>query len=577
MIRNENLYAVDENGNRLDFKIHREGNRISVCLPLESFKTAKKVYLLGKFSKALATDKGYYILPRCITMWGDPQIVFHSGKDEAFSYGIPVASFYGIKKPDSCCIVRIRRDYRFQYEVKRQNDVYTVTPFVDFTVSDSDRPYKDIELDIIELSQSCDYNDMAAAERERRLELSEISPLREKFSKDKRLAECSREALIRVRMAWKESPSPILHQTPETEPEMLIACDFDGVCKIADALKRQGVKSAELQLVGWNIGGHDGRFPQLFPADERLGGNKGFKKAIQHVKGLGYRISTHTNLIDSVEIADTFTFDDAAKDCEGTPQQKGHYSGGLAYHVCPKMQLKNYKRDMPELLKYDENGLHFIDVLSIVEPDVCFDKAHPCTTQEGILLMQKIAGLCKKEFGGFSSEGCFDFVLGQLDYGLYISIGEFDGARSPLITDQLPIFELAYHGIVLYNPSSQTVNFSIKSPECRLHFIMQGGLPTFYFHSRFKADPKDNWMGKEDLTCKSDGEIEAAARYIKEGMDIYEPLMALQSEYMVRYDKLQNGLHIATYGNGTRVVGNMSEKEVNFEGQMLPPYGWEIC
>ena len=576
MIQEKMLYAVNEKGERLDFKVRRENNILKLTLPLESFKTAKKVLLLGALSKAHANDDGYYILPRCITMSGDPKIDFKPGKDETFSYGIPVVSFYGIKKPDCCLLVRLQRDYRFQYEVTRQDNVYTVTPFVDFTVIDSDRPYKDVELEIIELAQSGDYNDMAAAERNRRLALSEIRPLRQKFLKDARLAASSEEALIRIRMAWKESPSPILHQTPETEPEMLIACDFECVCRIADALKAKGVRSAELQLVGWNIGGHDGRFPQLFPADERLGGNEGFKKAIDHVKKLGYRISTHTNLIDSVEIADTFTFDDAAKDRENEPQQKGHYSGGLAYHVCPKRQLKNYKRDMPELLKYGENGLHFIDVLSIVEPDVCFDKDHPCTTKEGVSLMQEIAGLCKKEFGGFSSEGCFDFVLDQLDYGLYISIGEFGTSQSPLITDQLPVFELAYHGIVLYNPSSQTINYTVKSPEDRLHFIMQGGIPTFYFHSRFKADPKDNWMGKEDLTCKTDAEIEAAAKAIKEGMDLYEPLKSLQQEYMVRYEKLSDGVQIATYENGTRVVGNMSDRTQSFEGKTLPPFGWTI-
>ena len=83
-------------------------------------------------------------------------------------------------------------------------------------------------------------------------------------------------------------------------------------------------------------------------------------------------------------------------------------------------------------------------------------------------------------------------------------------------------------------------------------------------------------MGKEDLTCKTDAEIKAAAKAIKEGMDFYEPLKSLQKEYMVRYEKLSNGVQIATYENGTRVVGNMSDRAQSFEGKSLPPFGWTV-
>ena len=75
---------------------------------------------------------------------------------------------------------------------------------------------------------------------------------------------------------------------------------------------------------------------------------------------------------------------------------------------------------------------------------------------------------------------------------------------------------------------------------------------------------------------KAAQQIEAAAKAIKEGMDLYEPLKSLQQEYMVRYEKLSDGVQIATYENGTRVVGNMSDRTQSFEGKTLPPFGWTI-
>ena len=42
--------------------------------------------------------------------------------------------------------------------------------------------------------------------------------------------------------------------------------------------KSQGIDKAEFCLVGWNVSGHDGRFPQLSPVEERLGGEKKLRK-----------------------------------------------------------------------------------------------------------------------------------------------------------------------------------------------------------------------------------------------------------------------------------------------------------
>ena len=68
------------------------------------------------------------------------------------------------------------------------------------------------------------------------------------------------------------------------------------------------------------------------------------KKTIAYVKDLGYRISLHTNTIDAVEIADTFTWDDVVVTRDGEYYQCGHYSRGYAYHVCLEKQLKNAKK-----------------------------------------------------------------------------------------------------------------------------------------------------------------------------------------------------------------------------------------
>lgn len=211
-----------------------------------------------------------------------------------------------------------------------------MAPYLDFTDTDVSEPYKDLEIEIYFFDKSASYADVANLEREIKITREKVLTVKEKCAKYPAVEYARKYPLIRIRMGWKPSPSPVLHQTVETEPEMFVACTFKRVRDIIDELKKQGVAGAELQLVGWNVSGHDGRFPDLLPADERLGGTEELKKTIAYAKQNGYAVSLHTNNIDSYEIAKSFSWKNVVVDKYKSYLQIGRYSGGLAYHVCPE-------------------------------------------------------------------------------------------------------------------------------------------------------------------------------------------------------------------------------------------------
>ncbi len=567
------FYAVDEKGKQFPFEQFDDGQTLRLTLKKAVFQKAKQLRLLTELSAAEAGEEGYYILPRTLGMTGEIQTFFTPREDQVYTYNRPVMSWYGIKKKDFCCLVRVERNYYYSYEIKVENSLYTACPLFDFTTHDP--AYDDIRLELVFLPEDADYNTMARTERQLRLERDEIRTLAEKCRKE--AVEYARKyPVIRIRMGWKPSPSPMLIQTESNEPEMFVACDFARVRDIADELKRQGVEGAELQLVGWNRSGHDGRFPQLFPADPRLGGDAELKKTIDYVKTLGYRISTHTNTIDAYPIADTFEWDDVAVDRDGTYNQTGHYSGGLAYRVCMEKQLKNTKRDLPPLAACGENGLHFTDVISIVPPDECHSPDHPCNTNNSIVLAQRIMEYTRGLFGGFSSEGCMDFALKHLDFGLYVSFGDGFGKKEiPFADRHLPLWEVAYHGIALYNPVATTVNFSAQPPVDKLTLLMRGGKPAMYFYSKFRANNK-NWMGENDLTCATDEALQWSVGKVKEGLEDYRPFADRQLIFMHSYEMLENGLHVATYEDGAKVYGNFTDQPLTVDGITLEPWGYKI-
>lgn len=571
----DSYFGVDESGKQYKFDVLTDGNRHFLTLKKEAFVNARSLRVLGELSAATAGDEGYVVLPRRISMLGDIQMFFKPRGDVTYTYGQPIMSYYGIKREGLCCIVRIERSYRYAFEVTVKDNKYTVTPVFDFTAHD--KVYDDIRIEIVYLPSEAGYAEMAAAERETRLARGEIRTLREKCALP--AVEYARKyPVVRIRMGWKPSPSPVEHQTEANEPEMYAACDFKRVRDIADELKRQGVEGAELQLVGWNRGGHDGRYPQLFPAEPLLGGNKGLAETVDHVKKLGYTISAHTNTIDSYEIGDTFRWDDLVVARNGEYTLGDSYGGGRAYHVCLIKQLKNTLRDLPALAAYGLNGLHYTDVISIVCPDDCHDPNHPSSTSNSIIYAQKIMEWTRGRFGGFSSEGCFDFAMKDMDFGLYATMGT-SKAEIPICDRILPLFELTYHGTVLYNPIATTVNYTAQSPRDRLIMIMRGGRPAMYFYSKFRVGTGKaltGWMGENDLICDTEEQLKWSVGKVKEAAEEYLPLAGKQLLYMVGYDFLDDGIEIARYSDGSAIMGNFSDKEASYEGVTLPAWGYAV-
>ncbi|MBO5285324.1 MAG: hypothetical protein J6B16_00330 [Clostridia bacterium] len=580
----ENLIfdAVDENGKVYFFEKTPITNGYKLTLKKETLSGIEKLYILPTLSKVNAGEEGYYVSSRNLDMTGDIQTFFKPRKDVKFIYNRPIQSVYFIKKPDFSCLVRIKRDRQYFLETIVKDNVYTFTPLYVFTDNPEDvyapnsTNYTDVVLEVIFFDKGTDYNVGATTERELRLDRNEITTLSDKCKRPA-VEYAKNYPLIRIRMGWKPSPSPVLHQTLETEPEMHVACDFNRVCDIADELKRQGVDGAELQLVGWNISGHDGRYPQIFPADPRLGGNDGLKKCIDYVKSLGYKISTHTNLIDATEIADVFTWDDIGVMRNGSYHQAGLYSGGLSYRVCPIKQLKNNRRDLPYLATFGEDGLHFTDVISISLPDPCYSKDHPCSTEDGIKLINQIMGETSDLFGGFSSEGCCDYALKYLDYGLYTSFGEgFKKLDIPVLDNYVPFYEVTYHGILMYNPLADTVNYPIKHKKFQLDLVMRGGRPSYYIFSKFRTGGESNWMGEIDLLATTDDDLRFTVSQVKKGLEEYKKLRDKQTLFIIDYKIFDDGIHVAYYSDGSFIAGNYSESVGMFNGKKIPPFGYII-
>ena len=502
-------------------------------------------------------------------------------RDGARRSGRPHMPFFGAVLPEGAFVAIVTgMPYNYSFTAELKKGVYELSMAYDFHMEDV---YEDLAVSFVPLAGAeADYAGMARAYRAYQLKRGAVKPLRERAKAQPILDYAARWPEVRVRHAWKPVPSPVPDQTVKDEPPVKPVITFERFKEIADAFKRQGIGGAEFCLVGWNVGGHDGRWPQVFPVEPSLGGEAKMREAIAHAQGLGYEVVAHGNHRDAYLIADSWDAEYIReKNADGTLRRgRTTWGGGRMYTICPQRAYERFAlQQMPMVRALGFRGLHYLDVYSCVGAERCDDPRHPLNERQSAAWVGHILQLGRDTFGGIASEGSYDQNAGQLDYVLYVSFARpFDAATYKGLVDRLvPMFQLVYNGIILSNPYTTTVNAPLKGRASELKTIEFGGRPSFYFHANFLTPGKGkNWMGDVDLTCATDDELARSVAAIKRGVDAYQKVWRLQYEYMEGHDELAPGVYRTRYADGTRVYVNYNDAPAEVERVAVPARDWTV-
>ena len=515
-----------------------------------------------------AGQDGYYIIPHGEGSVGDTILCrFREREDTEMvldRFAMPIWSC--IQSRGSFVAIVSSMTYEYRLAVGVKDGVYSCYACFDLN---GHMPYEPITIEFRLLDDKADYNEAALAYREWREQRGELRRY-DVRAKERPQARYTAESIyVRIRQGWKPVPPPVREQTPETEPEMHVAATFDDVSELLDVFQAHGIDKAEICLVGWNKSGHDGRWPQPFPVEERLGGEEALKRLTAKARAMGYAMVCHTNSTDAYSIADCWAETDILCDEAGAPVKNNQpWSGGDMYQVCPLCGLRQAMELLPKVRALGFEGTHYIDVISTVFPRACHAPGHPVTRRQCAALWNRILRFARQQFGGISSEGGFDFTAPELDFGLYVSFGLGD---CPLADDVVPFWQLVYHGYILSNPYSKTVN---PTNDDLLKVVEYGGRPTFYYDSKFVTpDPnKDvNWMGENDYHCHTPEDRQSSAEWIARVYHWYEGIRHLQTLTMERHEILPDGVRRVTYENGDQIVVDYHQKKAYLNGKQILP------
>ncbi len=524
------------------------------------------------WQSASAGDEGFFVFPN--GMYG----TWRDLPDGEYVNSNVVMQTYGVKTPrGAIAAILTGMNYEAKERVFVKNGKWRVC--VRYMLN-GDKPYEDFKIEYRVLpKERSTYADMAKVYRQYQLERGEVKPLKERVKTRPELEYTTRAPEVRVRLGWKPVPSPVGEQNAENEPEMKVAITFERFKQIVDEFKRQGIEQAQFCLVGWNVGGHDGRYPQIFPVDERLGGEEKLKEAIAYAQANGYQIVCHQNYSDAYrasQIGGLWDENYLLVKKDGNFNTYTTWGGGNMYETCPKQMCERFPDvDFPKLQALGFRGLHYIDVYSTVNPRTCYSKEHPVDKREFAYWTNEIMRKASDAFGGFASEGGFDYCIRYLDFALYISFQKPDGALPALVERHVPYWQLVYQGIVMSNPFADTTNYTLKSPVARLKTIEYGARPHFYFYSKFRTEGA-NWMGDADITCATDEELRESVSKIKEGYDEFKKLERLQFEFMTSHDQLAEKVFKTGYSDGTEIVVNYGDEAFEWKGQSVPSLGYVV-
>ncbi len=474
---------------------------------------------------------------------------------------------FGMKNPRGAFVGIVKGlKYEFKTVVDVTHGVYTIFPR--FLIKEmAVAPYEDLLVDFCALKGTdSNYSGMARAYRAYQLERGEVRPLRERVKGNPQLAYTADTMFVRVSHGSKSNKTKIENQTPTNEPPVNVSHTFDDLVRIMKGLKALGVKKVEMCSVGWNVRGHDGRYPTLFPVEPAFGGEAKLREAIACAHNLGYQIVCHCNNTDFYTISDRYNEGDVAKRPDGMALRGGLWAGGRAYSSCFQRVYEAYiDEDYKRLSELGFKGTFHIDVTSCITPYPCFDPKHPLNRQQTADFMNRIGEKARRTFGGFGSEGPCDHVAKSLDYALYVTAYPlFLGKPTPLMDRIVPLWQIAYHGIILSNPYYSTIDYSfpnapsnkrspaLAQPARRLKVYEFGGRPTFYYSPYTDLAP------------------------IKQAYDEYQPMKYLQYEFMDGHDEIAKDVFLTKYSDGSEIVVNYSDNDFSHEGGVVKSMDYKL-
>ncbi len=337
---------------------------------------------------------------------------------------------------------------------------------------------------------------------------------------------------------------------------------FEQAQEILEDIKGSVDLPLDVSLLGWIKSGY-GTEPQYFPANSRLGGNKGLKSLAEYTSENGVRLSLGVNFLTAdVEASGYSKRNDVV--FLGNYQILTNKRSSVRV-ISPNVALENYGKFTKTAEKYKLGGLKLQNIGDMLYYN--YRDKSPVLATECKENWKAMLADAKEKFGSVTSEGGNLYVLETADTVTDIPAEDLG---YQMTTREVPFYQIVTHGSVRY--TGEALNLSSDARRLRLKWIEYGYTP--YFELTYESAEKlVNTSYNELFTSRYwdwKDEVIATCQELKKVWD------AIGGAKMVSHEELAEGVFCTGYDNGVKVYVNYNDEAVSVAGRKLDAMSWEV-
>ncbi|MCL1856668.1 MAG: DUF5696 domain-containing protein [Kiritimatiellaeota bacterium] len=340
--------------------------------------------------------------------------------------------------------------------------------------------------------------------------------------------------------------------------DFVLHITFDETAECFRKLKAAGIDKILTQCTGWNIDGHDGLYPTRFPVDERLGGEKAFRRMIQEGNALGFNIQVHDNFIMQAKRSPEFKKDWCTTDIHGEPLIHGRWAGGVECSGWPLMYPQSYFRDHLKRMKgLGIKGMYYVDYME--QPlEVNYHPVHKGPRSDCAKGQVRIIEECRKAFGACGTE--FGFLPCAVAADHISTCGDahhlmWCKPEWPIMAlvdkdNVVPVWQIAMSGLTVLEARSGVAWWNVMT--CLL----------------YGCAPRDEWAKRPGIMPILDDTRIAALKAVYDLCVV--KFGHLKFHGIVDYKRHAKDIHETRFADGTRVRADFKKMRLFVNGKPIP-------
>jgi hypothetical protein len=231
--------------------------------------------------------------------------------------------------------------------------------------------------------------------------------------------------------------------------------DFEGTLRCLRICHDElGMDRAQVYAYGINEGGPDVRYPDIFPINQKAGGEQKFRELCEYMADVGYVGPMADTYIHTY--VDSPSFDPKnlvlqdgrlrrymRRPLEGGSPVRGEgrplkqWAGGTEHTHCGPVMSQFARRNYPQLLEIAPISGTYLDVITALSLNECYDPNHPMTRSDDAFWRHKLLDYMRSLGIVVDSEMPQEFALLSLDASHFWDV--------PPVGVPVPLWQLVYH------------------------------------------------------------------------------------------------------------------------------------